>query len=112
MRKTDHTIKPELKDKYEVVTPVPKLNIPELVENACVKPKDNDFEYIIHVSPVSKRNQACDECGSISYHGDGKSKDRKVQDMILSILVGKFSYTDLIPMQLYRLPHNTFASLS
>ena len=39
-----HTIKPELKDKYEEVTPIPKLNIPELVENACVKPKDNDFE--------------------------------------------------------------------
>ena len=36
MRKTDHTIKPELKDKYEVVTPVPKLNLPELIENACV----------------------------------------------------------------------------
>lgn len=39
------------------MTPVPKLNIPELIKNACVKPKDNDYEYIIHVSPVSKRNQ-------------------------------------------------------
>ena len=81
----NHAIKPELKDKYEEVMPVPKLNIPELIENACVKPKDNDFEYIIHVSPVSKRNQACDECGSISYHGDGKSKDRKVQDISMGL---------------------------
>lgn len=86
MKETKHTVKPELKDIYEPVVPIPKLNLPELIENACVKPKDNDFEYIIHVSPVSKRNQACDECGSISYHGDGKSKDRKVQDISMGLV--------------------------
>lgn len=63
-----HTIKEELKDLYEYVRPIPKLNIPELQENECVKPKDNDYEYIYHVSPASKRNQACDECGSLYYH--------------------------------------------
>lgn len=67
-----HTIKEELKDLYEYVRPIPKLNIPELQENECVKPKDNDYEYIYHVSPASRRNQACDECGSLYYHGDGK----------------------------------------
>lgn len=76
-----HTIKEELKDLYEYVRPIPKLNIPELQENECVKPKDNDYEYIYHVSPASKRKQACDECGSLYYHGDGKSKDRKVSDI-------------------------------
>ncbi len=86
MKEVIHTIKPELKDKYEVVTPIPKLNIPELIENACVKPKDNDYEYIIHVSPASKRNQRCDACGSLSYHGDGKSKDRKVQDVSMGLI--------------------------
>ncbi|MCQ2401372.1 MAG: hypothetical protein MJ059_05555 [Lachnospiraceae bacterium] len=39
-----HTIKEELKDLYEYVRPIPKLNIPELQENECVKPKDNDYE--------------------------------------------------------------------
>ncbi|MCI5792439.1 MAG: ISL3 family transposase [Lachnospiraceae bacterium] len=77
----NHTIKEELKDLYEYVRPIPSLNIPELKENECIKPKDNDYEYIFHVSPVSKRNQACDECGSLYYHVDGKSKDRKVSDI-------------------------------
>lgn len=34
-RDKTHTIKEELKDLYEYVTPIPSLNIPELKENVC-----------------------------------------------------------------------------
>lgn len=31
MKETKHTVKPELKDIYEPVVPIPKLNLPELI---------------------------------------------------------------------------------
>ena len=63
------------------VDPIPNLNIPELHEDACVRPANGEPEYFFHCTPVSKRDQACDACGSLSYHADGYSKDRKVSDI-------------------------------
>ena len=76
-----HSMKDALLEQYEYVRPIPKLNIPELVENECIRPKNNGSEYFYHVSPVTKRNQVCEACGSLNYHGDGKAKDRLISDI-------------------------------
>ena len=85
MDKTTHTIKEGLEDKYEYVEPIPSLNLPELEEVQCIRPKGNDYELFFYVRPKSRRNQACDACGSRNYHGDGYSKDRKVSDISIGL---------------------------
>lgn len=67
------------------VTPIPSLNIEELVENQCVTPADGEYELFFHVSPKSSRDQACDKCGSLNYYKDGKSKDRIVSDVSMGL---------------------------
>ena len=85
MDKTTHTIKEGLEDKYEYVEPIPSLNLPELEEVQCIRPRGNDYELFFYVRPKSRRNQACDACGSRNYHGDGYSKDRKVSDISIGL---------------------------
>lgn len=83
--KKEHTIREGLEDKYEYVTPIPNLNLPELEEVKCIKPKDNDYELYFYVRPVSRRDQACPVCGSRNYYGDGVSKDRLVSDISIGL---------------------------
>lgn len=67
--------------QYEEVEPIPSLNLPELKELKCIKPKDNDHEMLFYVSPAKKVNHCCPECGSYYTYKHGEADDRIVSDI-------------------------------
>lgn len=47
------------KYKYVPVTPVPKLNLPDIRELKCVKLEKRDDYYLVLCEPTSKRQTGC-----------------------------------------------------
>lgn len=68
------------------VTPVPKLNLPELEEVDCVTPIDNQRkEYHFLCRPKEAYRNGCIHCGSFDYYSHGKSTNRLVHDVSMGL---------------------------
>jgi transposase len=73
--------------EYEKVSPVPSLNIPELKELECVRPKNSTDSLLFHCEPVSKYRGLCLSCNKSHYHyGHGYAEDRLVHDISMGLI--------------------------
>ena len=49
------------------VTPTPALNLPDIMAERCLKPKDGSPYLVFYCKPISKYVGGCPSCGSINY---------------------------------------------
>lgn len=71
-------------DNY-IEIPAPKLNISELNEIKCVRPKDDEGHIIVYCEPISNYRGACPNCGSRNYYVHGRNPDRIVHDINMGL---------------------------
>lgn len=69
-------------------TPVPNLNLPDIVAEECFRPKDGSRHFFIHCKPTKKYDGPCPHCGCVgtNYHSKGYTpKPRLVHDVSVGI---------------------------
>ena len=72
--------------QYYEVTPFPILNLPDIKELRCVKPKNDPFYLLYHCEPTKKYRGGCVCCGSVNHYSHGYAKDRLVHDISMGII--------------------------
>ena len=84
MKNKDHTKKEVT--QYEEVTPIPILNLPDIKELRCVRPKKDPLSLLFYCEPVKKYRGGCVNCGSINHYSHGYASDRLVHDISMGII--------------------------
>lgn len=67
--------------------PTPSLNLPDLREIKCLKPKDGSPFFHFYCEPSGRYMGGCTNCGSAVYHRNGYlNKDRFVRDVNIGLI--------------------------
>lgn len=73
-------------DDMVAVIPTPSLNLPDIVAERCLQPKDGSPYLVFYCKPSDKYADGCPNCGSINYISHGPAqKPRVVHDINIGI---------------------------
>ena len=73
-------------DMVEVI-PSPSLNLPDIVAERCLQPKDGSPYLVFYCKPSDKYTGGCPNCGSINYISHGPTqKPRAIHDINIGIM--------------------------